>query len=79
MTATGASIAEDEKRPRPIVPTFPDIGATAFFANGVEALVLGLTPHLLIVSAHFQGDAEPRGKGIGEGGSRLLSETTYAF
>jgi hypothetical protein len=67
-TGTRANIAEDHKRRRARTPAFPHIRAVTALANGVQFVLIDQLPHMPVVFAHGQFNAQPirlSGAGLG--------------
>jgi hypothetical protein len=59
MATPGANISKDEKRGRPIIPTFPYIRATSFFTNGMQAMRIHQLTDFLVMGSRPETDFEP--------------------
>jgi len=59
MAPARANVPQDQKRGGTVVPAFPDVGTTSFFADGVESQGVHGPPDVLEIRPLSHGDLKP--------------------
>jgi hypothetical protein len=64
MATPGTYIPKDQKRGRPVIPTFPYVGTSSFFTNRMQLMSIHQLADFLVMGARPEADFKPGREGF---------------